>query len=234
MAIVYDSASNSGYQTAQSSYSWSHNAIANEIDNVLIVAVSMLSVAGNQVTGITYDGNALTKVRSDTSASTVVRSELWYLVNPPIGTKTIVVTLSTATDSVAGAFSLHNVFQGNPIDNSNGTTGINLTDDSIYVNLTTKTRNTFVLGVIATSDTSFTAGGYIQQWQISGALGRADGGYFGAQVAIGTVSVMETDADVTGTWTVSALSLLPSGSTPGNKYRNITVGNGMSSSEGST
>src|SRR5882672_4805105 len=90
--IEFDAASNSGYKTASASYSWNHTCAGN--NRCLLVGISMLSVAGSSVSGITYNSVSLTKIRSQASVSGAVRAELWKLDAPAIGTHSIAVTLS--------------------------------------------------------------------------------------------------------------------------------------------
>lgn len=202
--IAFDTASNSEYQTG-SSYSWLHT-IGGQ-DRILIVGISMLSVAGSSVSSITANGQAMTKLRHDVSVSGTVRTELWYIVAPATGSITIAVTLSTALDSVAGGISLKGVDQVSPVDAENGGTGLG---DPATINVTTVKNNCWVVDVIATADTAITVGaGQTQRHNISGALGSGAGSTEGPKTPAGAVTMSWTDITAGLTWTMSGMSVTP-------------------------
>ena len=201
MAILFDAASNSGYQTT-SSYSWSHTTSG--LDRLVRVAVSMLSVAGSSISGITHDGVSLTKLRHDVSASGTVRTEIWYLIAPSVGTKTIAVTLSTALDSVAGAVSFTGVDQTNPIDAQNGGTGVTT---EATLNITTVNDTVLVTDVIATTDTAITVGsGQTERYNISGALG-SGAGSTEPKTPAGSITMNWGNVGAPDVWTMSVMSI---------------------------
>src|SRR5437870_13690912 len=90
--ILFDVASNSGYQAAQSTYSWNHT----NTGNFLAVDVAILSVPGTTVTGITFNGVALTFIGQQATVSGAGRVSCWGLVAPFIGTASLAVTLSAS------------------------------------------------------------------------------------------------------------------------------------------
>lgn len=205
--IIVDATSNSGYKTGVSNYTFSH--VCSGENRILIVGVSMLSVAGSSVTSITYAGTALTKIRNDTSGGGTVRTELWYLVAPSLGSNTVEVTLSGILDNVAGAVSLNGVDQANPIDAHNGNTGT-ATGTDATMNLTTVAADAMVVDVVATDDTAITVGaGQTSRWNVSGTLGSGAGSNEPKDTP-GSVTMSWTDVGALQVWTISAVSLKPS------------------------
>ena len=115
-AIVLDSASSAAVSTAKGSLIWSHTGSGTS--TVLIVGVS---INGNTtVSTVTYGGISLTRLVTR-NQGTQTRASLWYLPNPPTGTKNIVVTMSGNAVFVAGAQSFKGVNLNNPI----GTPAVN-------------------------------------------------------------------------------------------------------------
>ena len=205
MAIAFDATSNSGYQTT-TPYSWSHTCTGSS--RVLIVGVSMLSVAGSSVTGITYNGVALTKIRSDISAVGAVRTELWRLVNPASGSNTVEVTLSATLDSIAAAVSLTGVNQTNPTGSHNGASATNVGAADATVSVSTTADGSWLIDAVATTDTAITVGaGQTQRSNVSGTLGSGGTSTEGPKTPTGSVTMSWTDVGAAATWTVSAVEI---------------------------
>ncbi|MEK7193341.1 MAG: type II secretion system protein [Patescibacteria group bacterium] len=110
--IVFDTTSSAKTTIDATSLTWQHT-ISNGTNRLLMVGVSMSSV-GSPVTSMTYGGVPLTKkgFRNDAGNH---RVELWYLVNPVVGTNDIVFTASTAVSIVTGATSWSGVNQTTPL-----------------------------------------------------------------------------------------------------------------------
>ncbi len=79
-------------------------------DRVLIVGVSIFN-ATKTVTGLTYAGQPLTRIGflDGGTGSNDRRVEMWRLVNPPIGTANVVVSMSSSSKTVVGAASFFGV-----------------------------------------------------------------------------------------------------------------------------
>lgn len=135
--ISQDSVSQIASQTT-ASYSWAHTVAGT--DRLLLVAVHMEIFPLPSVSGITYNGVALTYINGMQGGSSG-RAELWYLVNPALGTNNIVVTLAGTvfTNTFAGAVSLSGVNQSTPIETAGGVTnaGASADTDTVEVVVTT-------------------------------------------------------------------------------------------------
>lgn len=207
--IQFDATSNSGYQTAQSTYSWSHTCTGS--NRYLRVGVSMLSVVGSSVSGITYGGVALTLVRARASAIGAVRAELWELIAPATGANTIAVTLSAGLDSAAGAISYTGVHQTTAsegaADNS-ATNSISASDAT--VNVTTVAANDIVSDVVATDDTTITVGAnQTSRYNVTGTLGSGAGSDEEAKPSAQTATMSWTGVGGAATWTIVAAAIRP-------------------------
>lgn len=205
--IAYDTASNSGYQTA-ATYSWSHTCTG--LNRFLRVSVSMLSVLGSSVSGITYAGVALSFIGAVASASGAIRIELWGLAAPRTGSNSIAVTLSTALDSVGGAASYANVDQTSSTEAFNSATATNVGAADATVTVTTVTPNAWVDDVVASDDTSITVGaGQTERWNISGTLGSGAGSNEGPKNPPGAVTMSWTTIGAAATWSIGAVAIRP-------------------------
>jgi hypothetical protein len=113
------------------------------------------TVAGDvAVTTVTANGVPLRKVRADlrTIVGTSFRTELWYLVNPGVGTHTIAVTWTGALSAygVGSATSYFGVNQVTPIDAQAGSGG---TGTSLSTAITTVANHALITDcAIAQSD----------------------------------------------------------------------------------
>ncbi len=102
--------------------SWSHTVGAGP-NRILIVGVSNRR-SNRTVTSVTYAGQNLTRVGTQLSGTNTCRLDMWYLVSPPAGTATVVVTLSNGTDVIGGAVSFFGVdplAPMGPFTSANGT-----------------------------------------------------------------------------------------------------------------
>src|SRR5262245_16341287 len=79
-------------------------------DRILIVGVSTFNSA-KTVTAMTYAGQPMTRIGflDGGTGSNDRRMEMWRLVNPPMGTANVVVTMSSASKTVVGAASFFGV-----------------------------------------------------------------------------------------------------------------------------
>lgn len=200
----------SGYKAASASYSFSVNCSG--ANRYLVVAVSMLSVLGSSVTGITHNGAAMTNIGSRASVSGAIRAELWGLVAPATGAQTVAVSLSAALDSAAGANCFSNVSQTDPFEafNSNQATNVGAADASITV--TTSAASDTIIAVVATTDTAITtpvAG--VEQWNTTGALGSGAGQTVGPVGATGAQALTWTAVGALATWVTAGVALIPVG-----------------------
>jgi pectate lyase len=110
--ITRDTVSNRTF-TKVSTLSWQHTT--NGKDRLLTVAIGATDTNRRAVTSISYNGKPLTKINRDNRDH--MWTELWYIVNPALGTNTITVNLSGTVShgGVAGATSLTGVRQINPL-----------------------------------------------------------------------------------------------------------------------
>ncbi len=103
-------ASTQGYKADTLSFRHTVPARSNRL---LLVAVSFRD--GNQsLTSVTYDGRPLAPLGAKNAPGNQNRTELWYLVAPPAGSASVVVSLSKGRDIVAGAASFTGVNQATP------------------------------------------------------------------------------------------------------------------------
>jgi len=210
IGIQFDAASNSGYQTAQSTYSWSHTCTGS--NRYLTVGVSMLSVGGSSVSSITYNGVALSLIKAQASAVGAVRAELWGLVAPATGSNTIAVTLSASLDSAAGAVSYTGVEQTTPYEAGNSATATNVGAADATVDVTTIADNDWGIDNVATDDTAITVGaGQTERNNVTGALGSGAMSTEGPKTPAGTVTMGWTNVDALKTWAIVAAGLRPVG-----------------------
>lgn len=199
MAIAFDATSTSGYQTAQSTYSWSHTCAANSI---LFVPISMLSVAGSSVTGVTYDGVALSDLTNEDSTTGACRVELWILNGPHSGTHTIAVTLSAPLDSIGNAISFSSDSAPTQEDAS-GSGGTNIGATDVTFGITPDHDGDWILSAIATSDTSITAGGgQTERQNVSGTLGSGSLSSVGPIDPAASTTVRWTNVGAAAAWAI--------------------------------
>ena len=208
MAIAFDAASNSGIQTG-SSFNWSHTFAGADLFGV--VGVSILSVLGGMVSTVTVDGTPMTLIGAKTTVLANMRAELWGLIAPGTGTKTVEVTLNTALGSRAGAVSLTGVHQTTPTEDfasNDGTDTMNPQTASVTV--TTGTDNDWIIDCVATDDGSITVGaGQDERSNVTGMLGSGAMSTFGPKTQAGARAMTWTGIAALKTWVTVGTGIRP-------------------------
>ncbi len=143
------------------SVTWSHTVSGSGTNRLLVVGVSHRTAnSAATVTGVTYAGLPLTRVGMATQTN--VRVHLWYLINPPTGTNSVVVALSNQEKMVAAAVSLTGVRQSAPLGTFTSSIG-NSTSPSVAVSSATGDVVLDVMGAQGTS-TATVGPGQTQRW----------------------------------------------------------------------
>lgn len=213
--VKYDAVSNSGYQAASSSYSWSH--VCSGSDRFLAVDVSILSVPGTTVTGITYNGVAMTLIGAKSTVSGAGRVESWGLVAPAADSNTIAVTLSASVVSAGNAVSYSGVHQSTASEAFNSAQATNVGAADATVSVTTATDNDWVHGALATDDLSVTAG-QVSRNNVSGAGGSAaDEDTAIPTSPAGAVTTSYTGVGALATWAIGGYGIRPVSANGGNQ-----------------
>lgn len=98
MAVQFDATANYGGAVEQSSFSFSHTCSSD--------ATILVMQTGEEATSATYDGQSMTLLSnyhptSGTFAGNCPYVLVWYLLNPPTGTKSVVVNKNTGVEEAA-------------------------------------------------------------------------------------------------------------------------------------
>lgn len=189
-------------------------SVSNQPNRVLIVGISIRNSGGQTVTSVSYGGVnfPLTNRFTWWYGTNNIRVEIWYLVNPAVGTGNIQVTLSSATRAVVGAVSFYGVDQINPIVNNTSNSG-NSISPSVTIN--TIVNNAWVLDVLACRENvnlTFLPPG-AQAYNLgtsAGANGVQAGGSYYGPVSIPSSVTMNWSLSTTQNWLIGAIVLRPS------------------------
>jgi len=202
--INFDTASNSAYQAALSTYNWSHTVNPWFASRYLIVNVSIL--ASGTVSSITYNSVNLTKIRSDVNG--VYTNELWGLVAPATGTKTITVTLSASLTSISSAASYFYVHQTSPIEANNGSNG---TGNPASTTVTTVADRDLVVAGLTTQTASGVTDATTQDNRTNntGVLGSGYLSDRGIKTPAGSTAIQWNNITALQSWAISAVALRP-------------------------
>jgi hypothetical protein len=111
MAIAFDAVTTE--KGSSDSFTFSHTVTG--ADPCLVVCVSDSLATLNDVSGITYNGAALTKAIEVKGPGNAPVSQIWYIAAPSTGANDVVVTRSTATDTIIAALSFTGVHQTAPL-----------------------------------------------------------------------------------------------------------------------
>lgn len=243
--------------------SFTHTTVAGT--DLLLVAPSWSSTSNvaTTVTSVTFNGQALTAATAaanypsvpsncttsgnKTTCSIRVSSQFWYLVNPPIGTYNVVITMNqTANNGFMGAaMNLAGTDPNSPIDTYKTYGGLTDSTGAISASITTGSSNSngFVVdnlgrdngGQISLGNgcTSISGASRVQLWDSTSNAGAGEGSYCGPLPASSTVNMNWSWNQSGKTWAESLVSIkassasgsgnkvrVPSGSTGGASYSN--------------
>jgi len=200
--VTQDSVGTVQQKVAVTSFSWSHT-VGNNSRRLLIVGISVNN--GKTVSSVTYGSQNLTRFDSISYESNTEDNELWYLVNPAVGTGTVTVHLSGSAYAVADSASFYNVNQTTPFGTDSKSSG-----DGHTATVTVASGiNQLVLDVLG-SDTIvgdfLPASGQTALWN-----GFSDVPQSGASTKIssGTSTTMTWTDSKTDNWADIGVALLP-------------------------
>lgn len=172
-------------------FTFSHTTVSGT-NTIMVANISLWqsSAGTGNVDGITYNGQSFTKVRHDITGS--IRNEVWYLLNPYVGSTTVSVDLSSAahiSTAQAGVVVFNNVDQYRPVEANNGATGWST---AANVSITTVSNNSYMFGGMTkynstsapTESTSQT-----RAWSLAGSSIGAAAGYKGPYSSASTTSM---------------------------------------------
>lgn len=209
-AVIEYEATSSGAANNSATCTWTHTVggLPGRFNRLLVVGVSTergTTLAHASAASVTFGAQALTRVTGSFAASNTsqfVSTELWYLLNPTVGTATITVTFaSNETGGImGGAVSLAGVLQAAPeaVAVAGGT---DLTT-AYSRTITTLTNGAWLVDIAGSgsSTNTFTAGsGMVERWDQ--ALVNA-----ASMSQAGATRVVATAGLVTDTWTATVSS----------------------------
>jgi len=243
--------------------SFTHTTVAGT--DLLLVAPSWSSTSNvaTTVSSVTFNGLALTQASAmanypaapsncttsgnKTTCSTRVSSQFWYLVNPPIGTYTVVITMNQPANNgfMGAALNLAGSDPTNPIDTSATYGGLTDSTGAISASITTGSGNSngFVVDNLGRDNggqinfgngcTGITGASRVSLWDSTSAAGAGQGSYCGPLPASSTVNMNWSWNQNGKPWAASLVSIkassasgsgnkvrVPSGSTGGASYSN--------------
>jgi hypothetical protein len=200
--VTQDSVGTVQQKTSVSSFSWSHT-IGNYSRRLLIVGISVNN--GKTVSSVTYGTQNLTRLDSISYASNAQDNELWYVVNPAVGTGTVTVHLSGSAYAVADSASFYNVNQTTPFGTDSKSSGNGHTA-TVTVASGTNQLVLDVLGSDTIVGTFFPASGQTTLWN-----GFSDTPQNGASIkaSAGSSTTMTWTDSVGDNWGQIGVALLP-------------------------
>lgn len=204
MTISFD-ACTTAKQNAGVNLSFAH--IVSGTNRLLLVALSYRAHNNPAATAsaVTYGGVALTKIRRD--ANTDENTELWYLIDPPIGSNMVVITWSADPEAqVAATISYKSVDQLTPLGNNAGNTGNSNTQSVVIVS----SVGELCVAVAATYPPfgiMIPGAGVAERWEVNSADGNMKG-TGGEKAGAASVTLQWTNTNP-GNWAMSAVALKP-------------------------
>lgn len=205
--------------TLDTSSSWRSDAVfshsvASGPYRLLVVAVMIR--ADESVSSVTYSGASLTLANVPAvGGSTDQRVELWYLVNPPVGSASILVHFASSVNpSGIAAVSFTGVYQTDPIGriaDNNGTSNRAITT----TNIVTQSDDSLIFGAVSAhgGDITFSPGTDITElWdEATDSSTSDDDGLWGGKRPAPTLGgpgyVFETLLNSSDAWAIAAVEL---------------------------
>jgi hypothetical protein len=182
--------------------------------NDRLLVVSVMTDGNTDVSTVTYAGLQLTQaIEQDSGAATGSAVEIWYLVNPPVGSANVVVNFGGSVDpSAITATNFTGVNQANPIGVSTGATAA--TGTAIAATLTTTGPNSVLFGAVSAqggTSAPFTPGpGVTERWDLAtGADANDDIGAWGGTLAVPAIgsATFSTTSSTSDDWALAVIEI---------------------------
>ena len=139
---------NAGNKNGQTSPTWNHT-VTSGLKKLLVVVRS--SRNGGAIASMTFNGVSMTKAKSQGAC------EIWYLVNPSVGTYAVSVsTTPDASHDYYGSVDFSGVDQTAPVNTTNGASS---TASSLNIPFTTNLAGCVELSSSYTNTASISVGG---------------------------------------------------------------------------
>jgi uncharacterized repeat protein (TIGR01451 family) len=187
--------------------SWSHTVSAGTY-RILIVGVSIGDGMTTSVSSVTYGGVALTRIGATNHNDGWNRVELWKLVNPPVGTASVVVTQNEWMVCAGGAVSFFNVDATTPHSSYTWARGVS-TAPSVAVSSAAGEVVIDTVVAMRNANSLTVGGGQTQRWNRSSGTGTYDI-FGGGSTEAGQSSVtMSWTLGASKAWVIGAVALKP-------------------------
>src|SRR5256712_3820101 len=221
LGIVVDNLATSAVSTDSSGLVTISFTVGTGANRLLIVGGTVDNFA---ITGVTYGGTALTQAVADTQKPT---GSIWYLVNPPSGTASVVVSSSPSKGAIIGVISFTGVDQSTPIpttatnDNANGRTS------PATVSITNANANAWVMDLVASGHIGgFTNGASTTtQWNLDSGSTNAGASSTTGPLSPSTVTNFSWTLPTPDAWVDVAVEIKPFAGT--SQIISTTTGNFM-------
>jgi len=159
--IAYDSVGSGNNGDGTQNITWTH-VIGSGTNRFMVIGISIRTVTVS-VLNVAVDGQMATFLRSDVQG-TQVKGEIWYLISPNSGSKTVTVNLSGISKASGGSVSYTGVAQTSPLDNHRA---VLYAGDSPSISLTTTVASDWIFSNLAVSGTATVAthgGGQVHRY----------------------------------------------------------------------
>jgi hypothetical protein len=214
--ITFGATSSSATGNTTNRISWSHTVGIGTNRFLTVCTQARDKVAGDvAVTNVTANGIPLKQVRADlrTDGAASFGTELWYLVNPGVGTNTITVTWIGALSNygVGSATSYFGVNQVTPIDAQAGKNGSGTTLSTVITTIANHALITDCALGEANGGLTVLAGQTTRIDLLTTGGGTADGVGVSTVIdkAVAGSETMDWAQDKAENWVISAVSLRP-------------------------
>src|SRR3989475_102101 len=221
LGIAVDNLATSAVSTDSSGLVTISFTVGTGANRLLIVGGTVDNFA---ITGVTYGGTALTQAVADTQKPT---GSIWYLVNPPSGTASFVVTSTPSKGAIVGVISFTGVDQSTPIpttatnDNANGRTS------PATVSITNANANSWVMDLVGSGHIGgFTNGASTTtQWNLDSGSTNAGASSTTGPLSPSTVTNFSWTLPTPDAWADVAVEIKPFAGT--SQIISTTTGNFM-------
>lgn len=195
-AIAFDATTNGGVGSIVCSDTWSHTTASGS--NLFMIGGSTVedSTLGERTVdanGFTYNGDVLTLTESADSSDN--KAEIFYLINPDVGTFTVSITWCTsgsALSAIGGVVTYSGVDQTSPINGENNGTFTN--DSTPSLDITTTIGNAWVFALVASNvgSSCVLTADQTNRWSTGGASATGAGEDTGPKTPAGTQTMSWT------------------------------------------
>lgn len=227
--ILFDNKASTSSGTNVNTLAWNHT-IGTGNERLLVVCAGVADTADTNISGITFNGVSMTKAKGQSSATIVVGAVVYYLINPPVGTYQVSMSITSSDQCYGVSASFYGIDQSNPLHTTaGGTAGTGAGN----TNITTTVTQTLCIDSYSSNDEETSSPSNAGQYKLDSGPYSAEayGASYRIELLAATYNFAWTLHDDYWAQAIAAFNASTAYNGQFNNYQHVDAPNGISVTE---